>query len=229
MTAKENTCILMMLVCVFCIGGCDSNGLHWPGSKQKSVADIEPIPVEQKKEALMKRINKKFDDAEAHYELGQVYQSEGLWTQAEREYKYAINYDPLHREAQAGRVKVLMLMGDSEEAQVSAEHYIDAASVTAEGSLRLAMGFQEQGLYDLAMRCYRQALNLAPNSAKIHRQIGFYYLAKDNKEMAKEYLIRSFQLNAYQEDVGLALGRLGVVVKVPEKTESGKKLDKMLE
>ena len=229
MTARKNIIIAIVLLFVFCVGGCDSNGLQWPGSKQKSVEDIEPIPVEQKKEALMKRINKKFDDAEAHYELGKVYQSEGLWPQAEREYKYAINYEPLHREAQAGRVKVLMLMGDSEQAQVSAEHYIDAASVTAAGSLRLAMGFQEQGLDELAMRCYRQALNLAPNSAKVHRQIGFYYLAKDNKEMAKEYLIRSFQLNAYQEDVGLALGRLGVVVKVPEKTESGEKLDKMFE
>ena len=229
MTARKNTFIAIVLFFVFCVGGCDSNGLQWPGGKQKAVEDIEPIPVEQRKEALMKRINKKFDDAEAHYELGKVYQSEGLWPQAEREYKYTINYEPLHREAQAGRVKVLMLMGDSEQAQVSAEHYIDAASVTAAGSLRLAMGFQEQGLDELAMRCYRQALNLAPNSAKVHREIGFYYLARDNKEMAKEYLIRSFQLNAYQEDVGLALGRLGVVVKVPEKTESGEKLDKMLE
>ena len=229
MTARKNTFVAIMLLCVFFIGGCDSNGLHWLGSKQKSVEDIEPIPIEQRKEALINRLNKKFEDAEAHYQLGKVYQSEGFWIQAEREYNYALSYDAFHREAMAGRVKVLMLMGDKAQAQVSAEHYVNHASTSAAGSLRLAMAFQEQGLDELAMRCYRQALNLAPNSAKIHRQIGFYYLAKDNEEMAKEYLIRSFQLNAYQEDVGLALGRLGVVVKVPEKTESGEKLDKILE
>ncbi len=229
MTAIKNTLMAIMLVCVFCTGGCGSNGLRWPGSKPKAVKDIEPIPIEQKKEALIKRLDKKFEDAQAHFELGQVYQSEGLWMQAEREYNFALNYDAHHRQAQAGRVKVLMMMGEKEQADVSTEFYVNHASTTAAGSLRLAMAFQEQGLDELAMRCYRQALNLAPNSAKIHRQIGFYYLAKDNKEMAKEYLTRSFQLNPYQEDVGLALGRLGVVVKVPEKTASGKKLDEMLE
>jgi len=229
MTARKNTFTLIMLVGVFSIAGCHSNLLRWPGKKQKAVEDIEPIPVEQKKETLIKRLDKKFKDAEAHFELGRIYQSEGLWIQAEREYNLALNYDPLHRKAQAGRVKVLMMMGDKAQADTSTEFYINQASTTAAGSLRLAMAFQEQGLDELAMRCYRQALNLAPNSAKIHRQIGFYYLAKDNKEMAKEYLTRSFQLNPYQEDVGLALGRLGVIVKVPQKTESGKKMDKILE
>jgi Tfp pilus assembly protein PilF len=219
-----------MFVCVFVTTGCESNSLQWPGSKDKAVVkDIEPIPVEQKKADLLKRIDKKFEDATAHFELAKIYQSEGLWPQAEREYNYALNLDPVHREAQAGRVKVLTLMDDKAQAQTSTDFYVNQASTSAAGSLKLAMAFQEQGLDELAMRCYRQALNLAPNSAKIHRQLGFYYLAKDNKEMAREYLTRSFQLNPYQEDVGLALGRLGVVVKVPEKTQSGKKLDQKFE
>jgi hypothetical protein len=45
-------------------------------------------------------------------------------------------------------------------------------------------------------------------------------------------LSRSFQLNPNQPDVAGELGRLGVAVKIPRKTEKNtdaKKLDKMVE
>jgi Flp pilus assembly protein TadD len=71
---------------------------------------------------------------------------------------------------------------------------------------------------------------MAPNSAKINRQIGYYYLSKGNKDVARDYLSRSFQLNPNQPEVAGELGRLGVAVKIPRKTEkSTKKLDKMVE
>ncbi|KKK97910.1 hypothetical protein LCGC14_2648010, partial [marine sediment metagenome] len=74
------------------------------------------------------------------------------------------------------------------------------------------------------------ALHLAPNSAKIHRQIGYYYLSRNNKVRAKEYLVRSFQLNPNQPEVSGELGRLGVAVRIPRKTErSTKKLEKIVE
>jgi len=70
---------------------------------------------------------------------------------------------------------------------------------------------------------------LAPNSAKINRQIGYYYLSKNDKNRAKDYLTRSFQLNPNQPEVAGELGRLGVGVKIPRKTEKGKRLDKIVE
>jgi tetratricopeptide (TPR) repeat protein len=228
MTTGKIKFLMTVLVCIVACCGCKSEDLQWPWEGDKA-KDIEQTPLEQKKNDLLKRIDKKYEDAEAHFELGKIYQSEGMLTQAEREYNLTLNFDPVHREAQAGRVKVLTAMGNKTQAQTSTEFYINQASTSAAGSLKLAMAFQDQGLDELAMRCYRQALNLAPNSAKIHRQIGFYYLARDNKDMAKEYLTRSFQLDPYQEDVGLALGRLGVVVKVPEKKENGKKIDQAFE
>jgi tetratricopeptide (TPR) repeat protein len=85
-------------------------------------------------------------------------------------------------------------------------------------------------LDEYALTCYQQALRLAPNSAKINRQIGYYYLSKGNKAQGKDYLSRSFQLNPNQPDVAGELGRLGVVVKVPRKVQKQtKKLDKIVE
>jgi len=75
-----------------------------------------------------------------------------------------------------------------------------------------------------------QAMNLAPNSAKINRQIGYYYLNKKDLIRAKEYLTRSFQLDPVQPDVAGELGRLGVAVRIPRKTETRtKNLDKIVE
>ncbi|MHC4271236.1 MAG: tetratricopeptide repeat protein [Planctomycetota bacterium] len=159
-----------------------------------------------------------------------IYQSQGVLVRAEEEYTTAVSFDPAHRGAQAGLVKVLLDMGDTAKSQTEAERYIRLTSVSAVESLKLAMAFQQQQLDDYAVAAYRQALNLAPNSAKVNRQIGYYYLSKGEKDRAKDYLTRSYQIDPYQPEVAGELGRLGVEIKIPTKTESSsKELDKMLE
>ena len=64
----------------------------------------------------------------------------------------------------------------------------------------------------------------------INRQIGFYYLSKGNKEQAHSYLSRSFQLNPNQPEVAGELGRLGLRVKIPRKTDKRTRgLEKIVE
>ncbi len=71
---------------------------------------------------------------------------------------------------------------------------------------------------------------MAPNSAKINRQIGYYYLSRGDRELAKSYLSRSFQLDPLQSEVAGELGRLGVAVAIPRKTQKDTtKLDKIVE
>jgi hypothetical protein len=45
--------------------------------------------------------------------------------------------------------------------------------------------------------------------------MGLYYLGKGDTAQAKQYLVRSFEINPRQPDVAGALGRLGVVVELP--------------
>jgi tetratricopeptide (TPR) repeat protein len=213
-----------LLICILLLlSGC--------GGKTKS-KEIGRTEAEKKKAKLLKQINRKYEDAEAHFKLGKLYQAEGLWAKAEDQYGIALNFDPVHRQAQAARVKVLASGGDAAKAKLLAEEYIKQASISAAASLQLALAFQEQGLDEYALKGYQQALYMAPDSAKINRQIGFYYLGKGNKDTAREYLSRSFQLNPNQPDVAGELGRLGVAVKIPRKTErstDAKKLDKIVE
>ena len=179
---------------------------------------------------MLRKVDRKFENPQAHFELGKLYHADGLWAQAEYRYNVALGLDPAYRPAQAAMVKLFIDSNDLPRSQLYADIYMNQASVAAAGSLRLGLAFQKEGLDDYALACYQQALNLAPNSAKVNRQIGYYYLSKNDKTRAQDYLMRSFQLNPNQPEVAGELGRLGVVVKIPRKTQTGtKKLDKIVD
>lgn len=199
-------CLSLLLVCTF--GGCESNNKK-----------LEPMTAEQKKAALNKQLDMKFENPQAHFELGQLYQTEGNWSKAEYHYNVALSFDPVNRPAQAALVKVLINNGDKAKAEQYARSYINQASISAMVSLQLAEAFHKQQLDNYALACYQQALHLEPNSPEVNRQFGYYYLDKNDKDHAKEYLSRSFQLNPNQSDVSGELGRLGVVVKIPKKSK----------
>jgi tetratricopeptide (TPR) repeat protein len=214
---------LTFLMCALLLCGCDQLRKD---AKKKSLGagKIGKTPSEQKKAKLLKQIDRKFENPRAHFELGQLYQADGMWIQAENEYKTALNFEPAHKQAQAGRIKVLLALDDKDKAEFLNNEYMNQASNSAAGSLRLALAFQKQQLDEHALACYQQALHLAPNSAKINRQIGYYHL------QAKNYLVRSFALNPNQPEVAGELGRLGIRTEIPRKTaKHTKKLDKIIE
>ena len=216
---------LAFLICALLFGGCNSGK-----AKAPQVDEVKRTPAEEKKARLLRRVDRRFENPETHFKLGQLYQADGLWSQAEHKYNIALRFDPAHREAQAAMVKVLADSGNTAKSDLSAEIYMNQASSSAAGSLRLALAFQKQALDEYALACYRQALHLAPNSAKINRQIGYYYLSRNDKVRAQDYLTRSFQLNPNQPEVAGELGRLGTEVRIPRKTKkSTKKLDRIVE
>ena len=213
------------LIGILLLAGCASKDRG-----AKTPDKVKATPTDQTKAKLIKQLDGKFEDPDAHFELGRMYQADGMWTQAEYYYNNALSFDPSHRGAQAGMVKVLADSGDKTKSALTADIYINQVSASAEESLLLALAFQKQLLDDYALTCYRQALRLAPNSARINRQIGYYYLSKNDKVLAQEYLTRSFQLNSNQPDVAGELGRMGVAVRIPQKTQTNtKKLDKIVE
>jgi tetratricopeptide (TPR) repeat protein len=211
----------LLLSFALLLGGC---------GKSSTKDEVTMTPTDEKKAKLLKAIDRKFENPQAHFELGQLYQADGMWSQAEHEYNVALSFDPILREAQAARVKVLLAIGDTVKSELLADEYMGQASVSPEESLKLGLAFQGQAMDEYALACYRQALNLAPTSAKINRQIGYYYLSKGDRDMAKSYLSRSFQIDPLQPEVAGELGRLGVAVAIPRKTQKNtRKLDKIVE
>jgi Tfp pilus assembly protein PilF len=219
------TIALLLLISVL-VCGC---GEKKKKKQENALNQISNVDTELSKTELRKRINRKYTDAEAHYELGKIYQADGLWEKAESEYHITTSFAPAHWRAEAAKVKVLTQKGENPRAELTAEQAMNRASVSAKSSLLLGKAFQKELLDEKAVACYHQALTLAPNSSALHRQIGYYYLSKNETIRAEEYLRRSFQLNPYQPEVAGELGRMGLEVKVPRKKQKNPgALDKLL-
>ena len=191
--------------------------------------ESEPVPQlsqptreqsRQKKLKLLKAIKNRFENPKAHFELGQLYKAEGLLVSAEYHYNMALRFDPVYRDVQAAMVKMKMENGDTTGAKLQADTYMRQVSTSAAGSRQLAMAFQKQGMDEYTLACYQQSIRLEPHSAETFRQIGYYYLSKNDKVRARDYLSRSFEIKPNQPDVAHTLGQLGVEIRIPEKTET---------
>lgn len=199
----------------FSFGGCNEPQANVTGPARKKT-----VSAEARKAELLELLDEKFENPDAHFQLGQLYHSEGLWAKAESRYRWALGFDPTHVEAKASMVKLFLDAGDSAKSKTYADVYMNQAANSATYSLRLGLAFRKQQLDGYALDSFQQALNLAPDSAEANKQMGFYYLGKDDKARAKEFLIQSFQLDPRQPDVARELGRLGVEVRIPQKAET---------
>lgn len=216
-SSRVSPCIFILLLCSFLLVliGCESQQ-----AKEARAEKMRKLPIEARKVSLQESLESKFENPEAHFELAQLYHSEGLWAKAEYHYNIALNFDPANAEAQAAMVKLFVDSGDTAKSKNYADIYVKMVGSSAVQSLRLAMAYQKEQLDAYALACYQQALDLAPSSARINKQMGYYYLSKNDNDRAKEYLVRSFQLDPRQPEVAGELGRLGVEVRIPKPAQT---------
>ncbi|MHC4119060.1 MAG: tetratricopeptide repeat protein [Planctomycetota bacterium] len=219
----------LVFILVSCLAisfvGCNEQQANVTGPGRKKT-----VSAEARKAELLELLDQKFENPDAHFQLGQLYQAEELWAKAESRYRWALGFDPTHVEAKASMVKLFLDAGDSAKSKAYADVYMNQTANSATQSLRLGIAFRKQQLDGYALESFQQALNLAPDSAEANKQTGFYYLGKDDKVRAKEFLVESFQLDPRQPDVARELGRLGVEVRIPQKTDRrAEELSKMSE
>lgn len=207
---------ILLLNCALLLvpAGCES-----PEMKAAEAERARKLPADVRKANIQNSLDQKFENPVAHYELARIYHAEGNWAKAEYHYNIALSFDPANADSQASMVKLFLDSGDTAKSKNYANTHIRNAGNSDIESLRLAMAFERQQLDEYALTCYQQALNLAPDSARVNRQMALYYLNKGNEERAKEYLVRSFQLDPTQPEVAGELGKLGVEVKIPGRTE----------
>ncbi len=205
---------ILSLVLALVLAGCDS------ASKSTDTENEETAIQQSPKAQLLERIDKKYENPEAHYQLGKLSYAEGQLDKADFEYRVALGFNPVHYRAQAGVVKVATDQKQTERAQIIAELYISQAAVSAPASVRLGKAFQNEGLGEYALSCYYQATGLTPKSPEPYKLLGFYYLGEDDQVRAEENFRRSFELDPYQTDVAGELGRMGVIIGLPRITDT---------
>jgi tetratricopeptide (TPR) repeat protein len=210
MNAKVRIIILGITLCALVIAGCTNS------SNPVRVDNNARMATDIRMAELQKELKQKWENPTAHYELGQLYHAQGDWSNAKYHYNIALGFNSAYREVQAAMVKLHLNMGEKQSADLLANNYITQVVSIPEQVLALGTAFEKQGLDDYALKCYTSALQATPDSWQVNRQLGYYYLHKNDKEKAKEYFVRCFQLNSSQGDVAGELGRLGVAVRIPE-------------
>jgi Tfp pilus assembly protein PilF len=203
-----------MFIAVLCTIGLVAGGCPAPtpnpaqGDARKTVRQA---PAEDEG-VLLAEIDKDFSNADLHYRLGRVYHQKGKAASAEFEYERALVFDPLCFDAQAALVKLWRDSGNSAKADQETDKYIDRAG-NAQNLIGLGTAFHRQGMIEQAKRCYELAIQRDPGNAIAYKQLGLYYLSKNDKTNATQMFTKSFELNPYQADVAQELGRLGITVK----------------
>jgi tetratricopeptide (TPR) repeat protein len=207
------TVTILSLALALVLAGCESTPTAPDAAKEEVVIEQSPKAV------LLEQIDRKYENPEAHYQIGKLSYAEGQLDKADFEYRVALGFNPVHYRAQAGVVKVAADQKQGERAQIIAELYISQAAVSAPASLRLGKAFQNEGLGEYALSCYYQASGLTPKSPEPYKLLGFYYLGENDQVRAEENLRRSFELGPYQTDVAGELGRMGVIIGLPHTTD----------
>jgi tetratricopeptide (TPR) repeat protein len=207
------TVTILSLLLVLILVGCKSTPKAPDAANEEVFVEMSP------KAQLVEQIDRKYESPEAHYQLGKLAYAEGQLDKADFEYRVALGFNPVHYRAQAGVVKVAAEQKQTERAQVIAELYVNQAAVSAPASLRLGRAFQNEGLGEYALSCYYQASGLTPKSPEPYRLLGYYYLGENDQVRAEENFRRSFELDPYQTDVSGELGRMGVIIGLPRKTD----------
>jgi len=203
---------LMLPACILVVlGGCAGTEAPAPPVDRGTVGTSS----DQTEAQLLAELDKKWESPQVHYELARLYHKSQNWNKAEYHYNVALGLNPGNKAAQAGLVKLFVDRGDRTKAEQYAGTYIRQAASDVSETLKLAVEFEKLGLDDYALRTFRQAIAVAPDSAEANKQIGLYYLGKNDTANAKQYLMRSFELNPRQPDVAGELGRMGVVVQTP--------------
>lgn len=197
-----------VLISVVFLTGCGKESQTDPDQLSRSELEV-------RREQLHSALAGRYENPEAHYELARIYHQEQRLERAEFHYNVAMGFDPTHRRAQAGMVRLINDRQDIQRAQITADLYINQAAANADSLMALGRSFQREGLDDFALLSYLRALTLAPDSAPIHKQLGYYYLTKGDSVRAEGYFRRSFEIDPNQPDVSAELGRMGVRIQVP--------------
>ncbi|MHC4646838.1 MAG: tetratricopeptide repeat protein [Planctomycetota bacterium] len=216
MTGRAELLKLGLVIGSLLLAGCNPEQQRRKTS-QPRIEGTEKMTSQDDKIRLLKQVNRKFEDPDAHFRLGQIYHAEGRWDEAEYHYKTAMSFDPVYWPAQAATVRLLQDGGNIAKAMTAAEIYMGQVSTSADRSVELGKEFLNQNMYDYALACLRQALRLDPKSAEAHKQLGYYYLSQNDQARAKQHFELSFKINRYQPDVAFELGWLGAKIEIERK------------
>ena len=177
------------------------------GYAYKTQGNIE-LAIREYKEAI--KLNPR--NAKAHNNLGNVYATKGMYEDAVKEYEEALRIDPNHINARLNienaRKTVLVSGKKGEIAERKDEEKIRE-------HIRKGISFAEKGVWDGAIKEYKEAVRIDPNNFVAQYNLGFIFLKKGIADEAIEPFRNALRINPnYAEahsNLGQALAAKGML------------------
>jgi len=133
--------------------------------------------------------------AEAHYNLGLVFQRFREFNKAKDYYKKAIQIRPNYVDAHNNLGLMFKELNDLINAKRCYEKAIQIDSNYVSAIFNLGILFRELGKFKKAVNCYEKVIKITPNFAKAHNNIGNVFKKMGNDGKAITHFERALKLN----------------------------------
>jgi Flp pilus assembly protein TadD len=156
----------------------------------------------------------------AYYMLGNCYVQLGRWQEAINAYRTSLDVQTVTYQGQADqeqRVNTIVALAgaiarsDSRDTETNAAVARTRGTQSADDYLLLAKIYAFRGDADSALDAYDHGVLLAPENFYIAREYGLYLVQIGQTQRAEAALRRAYALDQTDEQVNLALRRIGVV------------------
>ncbi len=143
-------------------------------------------------------------DNRPHEQLGSLYLHQGRTEEAIREFDEARRLNPLSASAQRGLAVAYRRKGNSERAKRVVEEFLGENANTWEGKRVLADLYLEGKFFPEAIETYQEALELNPDDAVTHNNLGWLLATADDRQFrdpkgALEHAQRAVSLSEWKE------------------------------
>lgn len=157
-------------------------------------------------------------NAQAHNNLGLLYQEKKLYEESARELQRAILIEPRSVRAHNNYGVTLLLQGKPDEAAAMFRSALKLEPRNVDAFVNLALAQRDGGQPEVAMETLLDALTIAPRSAAVHYNLALLYDRANERARAVEHY-RRFLENAGTEHASRApavRSRIDALSRIPD-------------
>jgi Tfp pilus assembly protein PilF len=140
--------------------------------------------------------------------LANLYQNQGLMSQAEMEYREALARDPACADCLNQFGRLLIGQGRNPEAAKVLTRAIQLAPRSLHAHLNLGIAYERIGQLDLAEQQLRAAAAISPLNIRVHIALGAFYANRGDYGRAEAALKRALSANPYNSQARIGLGKI---------------------
>jgi tetratricopeptide (TPR) repeat protein len=141
------------------------------------------------------------NDAQSHYNLGNILLQNGRWDEAIEHYQHALQFDPDYAQAHVNLGDALLQKGMVDDALLHFQHALQIDPSNAPAHVNLGGILLQRGKVDDAITQFQKALQIRPGFAEAHARLGNALRQKGRAQEAIAQFQQSLQLEPDDPEV----------------------------